>query len=152
MRGPAAAWGAAWAAGAWLACASPTPPAMLDAGFPEGRRSQPLASLLEARPLAPEETFRVEELGRDAATSHHLVRIRGGEDPHRHDRHELVVVVLRGHGSLRLGESVRPVGPGSVLYVPRGVVHAFRNESGRPAVAYVIYVPPFDGTDRMPAD
>jgi mannose-6-phosphate isomerase-like protein (cupin superfamily) len=33
--------------------------------------------------------------------------------------------------------------------VPRGATHAFRNESEAPAVAYVVYTPPFDGKDRV---
>jgi hypothetical protein len=30
-------------------------------------------------------------------------------------------------------------------------VHAFANQSGAPAVAYVVYTPPFDGKDRVDA-
>ena len=61
------------------------------------------------------------------------------------------IVLLRGHGSMRLGDDTRPVAEGSVLYVPRGTVHAFRNGGGRddPSFAHVIYAPPFDGEDRV---
>jgi mannose-6-phosphate isomerase-like protein (cupin superfamily) len=52
---------------------------------------------------------------------------------------------------MRLRDEARPVGPGAILYVPRGTVHAFRNESREPAAAYAIYLPPFDGKDRIPA-
>ena len=40
------------------------------------------------------------------------------------------------------------MGKGSILYVPRGIPHAFGNRSETVAVAYVIYTPPFDGKDR----
>jgi mannose-6-phosphate isomerase-like protein (cupin superfamily) len=33
---------------------------------------------------------------------------------------------------MRLGVDERPVGEGSILYVPRGAVHAFRNEAKQP--------------------
>lgn len=124
------------------------PPAVLDAGL-GGRLHLPLNELAGRAPLAPDEDFRVVAIGRDAHTSHHVVSIRTREAPHRHDRHDLLVVVLRGHGRMRLGDEARPVGAGSILYVPRGTVHAFANSASEPAVAYAIYSPPFDGTDRV---
>ncbi len=123
--------------------------AVLDALFPEGRRTEPLDALLRSSPLAPGEDFRVIEIGRDEATSHHLVWIRTAEVPHRHDRHDLFVVVLRGRGIMQLGDEGRAVGPGAILYVPRGTLHAFQNRSDAPAAAYAVYLPPFDGKDRV---
>ena len=108
-----------------------------------------LASRPKGLPLSSD--FRIEEVGRDAHTSHHLVWIRHAEIPHRHDRHDLWVVIVRGRGGWRLGDEERRVGPGSVLYVPRGTVHAFRNTSPEPAAAYAVYTPPFDGQDRVEA-
>jgi mannose-6-phosphate isomerase-like protein (cupin superfamily) len=135
-----------------LGCARAAEPAgepVLDALFPDGRRSIPVDDLAERVQLAPGEHFAVVELARDAGTSHHVVAIRDRERPHRHDRHDLWVVMLRGHGTWRLGEEVRPVGEGSILYVPRGTVHAFANASDAPARAYAVYSPPFDGADRV---
>jgi mannose-6-phosphate isomerase-like protein (cupin superfamily) len=43
----------------------------------------------------------------------------------------------------------RAVGQGSILYVPRATVHAFRNTSDEPAAAYAVYTPAFDGQDRQ---
>ncbi len=132
-----------------LGCAPAPPPAVLDARLPEGRLTEPLAGLVDFAGIPPEEDFAAYEIGRDATTSHHVVWIRSGEPPHRHDRHDLLVVILRGHGPMRLGDEERTVGPGSVLYVPRGTVHAFTNASEEPAAAYAVYTPPFDGTDRV---
>ena len=139
-----------------LGCARPAPPpdtgaeAVLDALYGSERRTVALDALAEDDGLAPGEAFKVVELGRDAHTSHHLVWIRDREVPHRHDRHDLVVVMLRGHGAMRLGAEERAVGEGSILYVPRGTVHAFRNASPEPAAAYAVYTPAFDGQDRFP--
>jgi mannose-6-phosphate isomerase-like protein (cupin superfamily) len=143
---------AAAAAGFWLASgvdAADAPPAVLDALLPKGRETVPLAALAERVKLSPGEDFRVIELARDTQTSQHLVAIRGAEVPHRHDRHALLVVMLRGYGSMRIAGQQKPVGDGSILYVPRGAVHAFRNDSPEPAVAYAVYIPPFDGKDRV---
>lgn len=127
------------------------PAAVLDALLPEGRRTLTLEALARRVALADGEARRAEEIGRDARSSHHVLALRGGEEPHRHARHALLVVVLRGFGDMRLGEATRRVGPGSVLYVPPGAVHAFTNRAPRPAVAYAVYWPPFDGEDRQPA-
>jgi len=105
--------------------------------------------LSKRAPLAAGEDFVVENLGRDEHTSHHIVSIRNREVPHRHDHHDLVVVMLRGDGAMLMGDQERPVGPGSILYVPRGTNHAFRNTSDQPAVAYAIYSPAFDPSDRV---
>ena len=121
----------------------------IDAQLSGARVRIPLAALPERVLLAPDQGFRVVELGRDANSSHHLVAIRGAETPHRHDHHDLLVVMQRGHGTMRIGDETLPVGEHSILYVPRGTVHAFANQSAEPAVSYAVYTPPFDGKDRV---
>lgn len=143
------------AAVVWIAgCAprgGPHPPATFDALFPEGRETVAIETLVARVALEPDQDVRVLALGRDAQTSHHLVALRNAESLHRHDRHSLVVVLLRGHGTMRIGKERKVVGQGSTLYVPRGTAHAFHNEAPEPAVAYVVYAPPYDGEDRIPA-
>jgi mannose-6-phosphate isomerase-like protein (cupin superfamily) len=141
-------------AGLSLIAASPAEPGPqgIDVLFPSGRVSQSIDALLAAHPLEAGKTFQVTELGRDAASSHHLVWIVDKEQPHRHDTHDLFVVMLRGFGTLRLGGETKPVGAGSILYIPRGTPHAFTNLSGAPAASYAIYFPPFDGKDREPVE
>jgi mannose-6-phosphate isomerase-like protein (cupin superfamily) len=124
----------------------------LDALFPGGRISESLEALLAQHPLEKGKDFQVTEIGRDAGSSHHLVWIVSGEQPHRHDTHDLFVVMLRGYGTMRIGAETRPLGAGSLVYVPRATPHAFTNLSGAPAAAYAIYFPPFDGKDREPVE
>ena len=124
-------------------------PPVLDALLPDGRDTRTLESILESSPLPAGKEFQVTELGRDEHSSHHLVWIRTAEVPHRHDRHDLFVVILRGHGWMRLHDEERLVGEGSILYIPRGTLHAFRNTSDSPAAAYAVYTPAFDGADRV---
>lgn len=133
------------------ACRAEPPAPVLDLWLGE-RRTTAIDELVKRTALAPDQDVRVVEIGRDEHTSHHLVATRSGEELHRHDRHELLVVILRGHGTLRMGEQKRAVGEGSILYVPRGTAHAFRNAAEEPSFAYVKYSPPFDGEDRAPAD
>ena len=131
---------------------APKPPPSVDALFANGRLTQPLADLLAAHPLEAGKSFQVIEIGRDAGSSHHLAWIVDRESPHRHDTHDLFVVMLRGWGTMRIGAETRPVGEGSVIYVPRATPHAFTNLSGAPAASYAIYFPPFDGKDRVPVE
>ncbi len=126
------------------------PSAVLDALLGE-RSTTEIAELIRRAEPAADQAVRVVEIGRDDHTSHHVGALRVGEELHRHDRHDLVVVLLRGHGSMRLGEESRAVGEGSIVYVPRGSVHAFTNAADTPAFAYVLYTPPFDGEDRVSA-
>lgn len=130
----------------------PPMPAVLDAVLSGGRLTESLEFLAERAPLASGVDLRVVEVGRDARSSHHVVSIRTAEEPHRHDRHDLLVVMVRGEGSLRIGNEARAVGEGSILWIPRGTAHAFTNRSDAPAVAYAVYLPPFDGEDRVPAE
>lgn len=132
---------------ALAADSSPTP--VLDALIAGERLTLELAALASRVTLADGEDFEIADLGRDAHTSHHVVAIRHAEVPHRHDRHDLFVVLVRGHGTMRIGDRERAVGAGSALYVPRGAVHAFRNGAAEPAIAYAVYAPAFDGVDRI---
>jgi mannose-6-phosphate isomerase-like protein (cupin superfamily)/glycosyltransferase involved in cell wall biosynthesis len=129
--------------------AAGTPAPVFDARLDGARATRELEALAASAALAPDQAIAVRELGRDADASHHLVTIRGAETPHRHDRHAITVVLVRGHGSMLIGTEERPVGPGSILYVPRATRHAFRNRSPEPAVAFVMYVPPLEGADRV---
>jgi uncharacterized cupin superfamily protein len=65
----------------------------------------------------------------------------GGGFPfaHLHNTYEEVFFVLEGEIEYRLGNewAVAPIG--STICVPPGVVHAFRNSSGRPARHLVVH-------------
>ena len=56
----------------------------------------------------------------------------GGFSSLEQHRHEHVVVVLRGHGQVRLGDDVYPLGFGDVVYVAPDEAHQFRNSGGEP--------------------
>ena len=124
------------------------PPPALDLLLGE-RIAVPLDELPARVALAPDQDFRVVELGRSEHTSHHVGAIRTAEPLHTHDHHDLLAVLVRGQGTQRAGDETRPVGEGSVIFVPRGVAHAFTNTGPEPAIAYLVYAPPFDGSDRV---
>jgi len=112
-----------------------------------------LDGLLAARPLAADANIRADEVARTTGASVHLVQVRRGESPHRHATHDLTVAVLRGRGRLTVDDTVRAMMPGDVAIVRRGTVHWFVNDDDHePSVALVVFTPPLDAPDTVPAD
>ncbi|HZC77415.1 MAG TPA: cupin domain-containing protein [Ktedonobacterales bacterium] len=57
----------------------------------------------------------------------------GGPPPHVHDQMDEVHYVLDGTLSFLGGETWQEAAAGSYIYIPRGVVHTFRNSGTEPA-------------------
>ena len=51
----------------------------------------------------------------------------GAQRPHWHRVTEEIYYVLAGHGRMRIGESIRDVGPGDAIAIPPGEVHEITN-------------------------
>jgi len=66
--------------------------------------------------------------------------------------HDLTVFVLRGQGTLTLGEVRRALAAGDAAVIPRGAVHWFANGGRAPALALVVFTPPLDAPDTVPAE
>jgi len=109
-----------------------------------------LAAWLASHPLPPEQAIGIAELGRTDSFSTHIVQIRDQEPLHVHAHHDLLAILKRGRGSLRLGPETLVMKTGSIIQIPRGTPHAFRNEARQSAVALVVFSPPFDGQDTVP--
>lgn len=102
-------------------------------------------------PLAAGQKMRMDEVSRDATASVHILQLRGEVAPNVHDHHEEMVFLWRGAGRLRFGDETTPMKAGSLARIPRGVVHGFVAEGEEPAVAVIVFTPPFDGKDRRAA-
>jgi quercetin dioxygenase-like cupin family protein len=130
------------------ACAShPPTPAFITPGAAGG---DPVASALAADPLGPGENIRARPLLNGSAASVSVVEIRDREQPHVHTRHDLTVLLRRGDGTLWLDGVARPMRAGDGAFIPRGTPHWFVNEGEDPAVAVVVFAPPFAGPDQVP--
>jgi quercetin dioxygenase-like cupin family protein len=108
-------------------------------------------ALLSREVLRPGEEFRLVDVSRSAEASFHVALVGGAERPHRHDRHDGAVLILRGGGDLHLGDRVAPLTPGDFILIPRGTPHWFVNRSSAPSAAWVTFTPPFDRSDVRPA-
>ena len=107
----------------------------------------------ETRLTDPEASMEAAPLASAPGVNHQLLRIRGAEPLHRHENHDLTIVILRGGGVLRTmaGEREREekLGVGSIVLIPRGLAHAFRNEEEGTTIAFMASSPPFDPADRV---
>jgi mannose-6-phosphate isomerase-like protein (cupin superfamily) len=65
----------------------------------------------------------------------------GGPPPHVHARDDEFFYVLDGSFEIRIGDELRPLGPGGFAYVPRGTVHNFRNTAETPSRILVGFTP-----------
>jgi quercetin dioxygenase-like cupin family protein len=91
-------------------------------------------------------TLRVTE-----SASYHVVRLSGDEKPHVHRGSDLTVTVLSGKVRMNLEAQVVEVHPGQVIDIPKGSFHYAENLSDGPSEAYVVFSPPFQKGDNVPA-
>ena len=104
-----------------------------------------------ATPLRPDENIRVEPVRRGEQASVHLVRIRDREQAHVHTRYDLVVLLVRGRGTLHLADRALPMRAGDAAFIPKRTLHFFVNEGRDDAAALVTFAPAFDRPDQQPA-
>lgn len=64
----------------------------------------------------------------------------GGHTPHHSHAYEHEVFVLEGNGVVLEGAQEHPIGPGSVVYVPPGQEHQFRN-TGPGSLRFLCLIP-----------
>jgi quercetin dioxygenase-like cupin family protein len=83
-----------------------------------------------------------EQTGGAYALSEARVLPGGGPPPHIHHREDEAFFVLEGEITFRLGDRKVVARPGSFIQGPRGVPHAFKNESNLPARMLILVTPP----------
>jgi quercetin dioxygenase-like cupin family protein len=110
-----------------------------------------LFELAESHPARAGAPATVGEVARGAQTSVNYWQIATEMPAHLHRTHEEVIVVESCRVETTVGDRVLTLGPGDVLVVPPGTVHAGRVTGSEPARGYSIFAPAFDGRDRMPA-
>jgi mannose-6-phosphate isomerase-like protein (cupin superfamily) len=64
----------------------------------------------------------------------------GGHDPQRPHGQDEVYYVVQGRGRLRVGDEDHAVGPGSLVFVARGVAHHF-HQLTEDLTALVVFAP-----------
>jgi len=133
----------------FFACA-PAPQIFLQYGT-ELKQAE-IEKVLAENPLGASENIKITTLGHGQGVSHHIVQIRDREKPHVHKIHDGTVMVVKGRGYLMMDNRRIDLSAGDIVYIPRGAVHYFVNTAAEPAVAFVVFSPPFDGKDNVPIE
>jgi quercetin dioxygenase-like cupin family protein len=122
-----------------------------------------LGGCADQEKAVPETVWSAEDLAKPVAVefidktwfeSRHRARLAPGaaETPHTHEDHDLVVEVVSGSARVHTAGAVILAKPGTKIEIPSGTVHWAENLSKtEPAEAIVIFSPPFDGKDTVPA-
>jgi mannose-6-phosphate isomerase-like protein (cupin superfamily) len=107
-----------------------------------------LPSILAKNAPGKDEPYKIIPLasGKDASATE--VVTEKELKPHYHEGREEWAYVIRGGGTMLLGDRKRPVKAGDLVYIPRGTVHGFANGAKGQTVVLSIMAPPFDGKDR----
>src|SRR5258708_8171931 len=100
-------------------------------GRDEGKALWMLGGLYEVKVAA-------EESGGEVTVMEITVPVNGGPPPHRHNGGE-VVYVIEGTGKYHIGDRTVDIGPGSVVYISRGITENFEPTS--PMRLLSIYTP-----------
>ncbi len=109
-----------------------------------------VGNLLASFPPHPGQEITAVPLARGEASSQHLVYVRGAEEPHLHQEHDLTIVLLRGQGKLWVEGKTFDLKAGDVATIPAGKAHFFTNSGAAPAAALAHFSPAFAGSDRIP--
>jgi mannose-6-phosphate isomerase-like protein (cupin superfamily) len=64
---------------------------------------------------------------------------------HQHDAQEQIYVIIRGRGTMTVGDEERELTEGTLVLVPPSTAHTIRNDSDEPMSYISATSPPFDG-------
>ncbi len=59
-------------------------------------------------------------------------------NPHHHDTYDQIYIVDSGRGMMQIGDEQQEVGPGWLIFIPRGKRHSLTPLDGSPVVVYSI--------------
>lgn len=100
------------------------------------------------KPAPGYENIHVEKLFSDQHASTFVVFVKKRVRLHLHKVHSELVYVLKGKGTMRLGEDRFPVKKGDVVFIPRNTPHAVTVKGG-PMKVLSVQAPEFKGKDRI---
>lgn len=109
-------------------------------------RAANVLSLVNAASAEPPPSVRLFNEGKYSTVN--LVTPTSEIKAHYHAKHDETVYIVRGSGTMRIGEATRDVSAGDLIHLPSGVVHSFAPKS-KDCVAVSVFGPKFDGTDRI---
>jgi mannose-6-phosphate isomerase-like protein (cupin superfamily) len=73
----------------------------------------------------------------------------GSTTPHRHVQTEEIYYILEGSGTMRVGDSTAPVGPGDAIAIPPGASHEITNVGSSTLKFLCCCAPPYEDGDTV---
>jgi quercetin dioxygenase-like cupin family protein len=70
-----------------------------------------------------------------------IVPAGGGPPPHIHTREDETFYVVSGDLEILIGDTVQRAKAGDFVFIPRGIIHRFKNTGDKTAVQLVTFVP-----------
>jgi len=90
----------------------------------------------------------IRHLSRTEYSSSHLLRVKGAEEPHVHDHHDLTVTVISGKSIIHFKDHEVILEKGDVVHIPRGTYHWAENIDAEASVAFALFSPSYKGKDK----
>lgn len=81
-----------------------------------------------------------------------LIRVRDEVPPHYHENHTEHVYVIEGRGIMLLNDELIEIGPGHIISLPPGTVHAVKRKGDLPLKVLSVQSPQFNGSERTPTE
>jgi mannose-6-phosphate isomerase-like protein (cupin superfamily) len=121
---------------------------------PNGAANITLLSLdqfAEDHPIDPEVGILLSQVaaGKNATVNFGQVLPGAGQKLHYHEWHDEIVYVIRGTGFMTIAGQNRSIEASDLIYVPSKVVHNNSASGNETMEAITIYVPAFDGKDKI---
>lgn len=123
-------------------------------GVPEDGQTKrkSLDQIMQQYPLGPNEGIRLQKLSNNGRSATMLMQVRAREPMHRHADSDTTMFVLKGQGSIQIGDRAAAVKTGDVIHIPRETSHAYSNQGPGISVVVIVYSPAPGPNDRVVDD
>ena len=98
--------------------------------------------------IEKEKNIAVRNLFANEYSSAHLIRLKGKERPHYHDRHNLTVMVISGKSILHFQDHEVILYKGDSATIPKGTYHWAENLDSEASVVFATFSPAYRGKDK----
>jgi mannose-6-phosphate isomerase-like protein (cupin superfamily) len=120
---------------------------LLSTLFVSAQNVQNLPALKQKQPY---DNVAMQVLKTDSTFTSTVIWIKQEVKPHYHASHTEQVYVIEGTGQMLVGNDHFDIGPGDLITIPKGTIHALRVTSkDKPMKVLSIQTPQFDGSDRV---
>jgi len=108
-----------------------------------------IKNLQELEPTEEYTNIHVQPAGGDSLSSAFVIWVKSHVPLHYHAAHSENVIVIAGHGLMRIDDESQTIRAGDHLFIPANTPHAVTVKSEEPLKVLSVQSPHFSGTDRI---